>query len=158
MHLTTSRIVFVQLLSPVRLLLRPYELQTVILLCPQDLPGKNSGVVCHFLYLCDPGIKPVSPALAGGFFTTEPQGKPSTLYAFLLICFSRLQLFETLWNVFCQAPLSMEFLRQKYWRGFLHPPPGYLPHSGIEQASPALKADSFSLSHQESPTTLHLQS
>ena len=25
--------------------------------------------------LPDPGIKPVSPALAGGFFTTEPCGK-----------------------------------------------------------------------------------
>ena len=24
----------------------------------------------------DPGIEPVSPALAGGFFTTEPPGKP----------------------------------------------------------------------------------
>ena len=24
----------------------------------------------------DPGIKPTSPALAGGFFTTEPQEKP----------------------------------------------------------------------------------
>ena len=29
---------------------------------PEDLP--------------DPGIKRVSPALAGGFFTTEPLGKP----------------------------------------------------------------------------------
>ena len=26
--------------------------------------------------LCDPKIKPVSPALAGRFFTTEPPGKP----------------------------------------------------------------------------------
>jgi len=26
--------------------------------------------------LPNPGIKPESPALAGGFFTTEPQGKP----------------------------------------------------------------------------------
>ena len=26
--------------------------------------------------LPDPGIKPVSPALAGGFFTTEPPKKP----------------------------------------------------------------------------------
>ena len=26
--------------------------------------------------LPDPGIKPVSPALAGGFFTTEPPRKP----------------------------------------------------------------------------------
>ena len=28
------------------------------------------------LDLLDPGIKPTSPALAGGFFTTEPPGKP----------------------------------------------------------------------------------
>ena len=27
--------------------------------------------------LPDPGIEPVSPALAGGFFTSEPPGKPS---------------------------------------------------------------------------------
>jgi len=26
--------------------------------------------------LLRPGIKPMSPALAGGFFTTEPLGKP----------------------------------------------------------------------------------
>ena len=26
--------------------------------------------------LPDPGIEPMSPALAGGFFTTEPSGKP----------------------------------------------------------------------------------
>ena len=26
--------------------------------------------------LPDPGVKPTSPALAGGFFTTEPPGKP----------------------------------------------------------------------------------
>ena len=26
--------------------------------------------------LLDPGIKPASPALAGGFFTTAPSGKP----------------------------------------------------------------------------------
>ena len=28
------------------------------------------------------GIKPVSPALAGGFFTTEPPGKPSETFIF----------------------------------------------------------------------------
>ena len=26
--------------------------------------------------LCDPGIEPASPILAGRFFTTEPPGKP----------------------------------------------------------------------------------
>ena len=29
--------------------------------------------------LPDPGIELVSPALAGGFFTTEPPGKPTVL-------------------------------------------------------------------------------
>ena len=36
--------------------------------------------------LADPGIKPVStapPALAGGFFTTEPPGKPLSYLFFL---------------------------------------------------------------------------
>jgi len=33
---------------------------------PEDLP--------------DPGIKPTSPALAGGFFTAEPPGKPMYYY------------------------------------------------------------------------------
>ena len=47
------------------------------LLCPWNSPGKNTGVGCHFLP--NPGIKPTSlasPALAGGFFTTTPPGKP----------------------------------------------------------------------------------
>ena len=46
------------------------------------LPGKNTGVGCHFLLQ---GISwprnrthmPASPALAGGFFTTAPPGKLS---------------------------------------------------------------------------------
>ena len=41
--------------------------------------GKNTGVGCHFLVhrnLPSPGIGPVSSALAGGFFTTDPPGRP----------------------------------------------------------------------------------
>ena len=33
----------------------------------------------------DPGIKPTSPALAGGFLTTEPPGKPFTIWYILSI-------------------------------------------------------------------------
>ena len=43
-------------------------------LCPWDSPGGHTGVGYHFLLQ---GIKPESPALAGGFFTTKPSGKPS---------------------------------------------------------------------------------
>ena len=36
-----------------------------------------SGLPFHSLEdLPDPGIEPKSPALAGGFFTTDPPGKP----------------------------------------------------------------------------------
>ena len=53
----------------------PYGLQTAGLLCPWDFPVKNTRVSCHFLFqgIFNPGIKLeslMSPALAGGFFTT----------------------------------------------------------------------------------------
>ena len=41
-----------------------------------------------------------------------------------------------------QASLSMGFPPQEYWSRLLSPPPGDLPDSGIERASPAL-ADRF---------------
>ena len=56
--------------------------------------------------------------------------------------FSHVQLFVTLWTVAHQTPLSMGFPPQEYWSRLLAPPPGDLPDSGIECASPAL-ADRF---------------
>ena len=56
---------------------------------------------------------------------------------------SRVQLFATPWTVAYQAPLSMEFSRQKYWSGLLFPSPGDLPNPGIESRSPALRADTL---------------
>ena len=48
---------------------------------------------------------------------------------------SHVRLFETLWTVAHQALLSMGFPRQEYWSGLTFPPPGDLPHPGIESAS-----------------------
>ena len=59
---------------------------------------------------------------------------------------SRVGLFATPWTVACQAPLSVGFPRQEYWRGLPHPPPGDFPDPGIEPtslASPALAAGFF---------------
>ena len=42
-----------------------------------------------------------------------------------------------------QAPLSMEFSRQEYWRGLPFPSPGDLSDPGTEPRSPALQADSL---------------
>ena len=69
-------------------------------------------------------------------------------------CFIPVLLSVTLWTVAPQAPLSMGFSRQEYWRGFPYPPPGDLPDSGIELVSPlapAFQVDSLLLSHQGSP-------
>ena len=60
------------------------------------------------------------------------------------VCAKSLQLCPTLghlWTVALQAPLSMGFSRQEYWRGLPCPPPGDLPDPGIERnslMSPAL--------------------
>ena len=35
------------------------------------------------------------------------------------------------------------FFRQEYWSRLPCPPPGHLPHAGIEPRSPSLRADSF---------------
>ena len=42
-----------------------------------------------------------------------------------------------------QTPLSMEFSKQKYWRGLPILSPGDLPDPGIEPRSPTLQADSL---------------
>ena len=43
-----------------------------------------------------------------------------------------------------QAPLSMGFSRQEYWRRLSFPSSGDLPDPGIESGSPALQAVSLS--------------
>ena len=50
----------------------------------------------------------------------------------MLSCFSHIRLFEILWTVASQAPLSMRFSRQEYWNGLPCPPPGDLPNTGVK--------------------------
>ena len=63
---------------------------------------------------------------------------------------SPVQLFAIPWTVAYQAPLSMEFSRQKYWSGLPFPSPGDLPDPGIEPGSPTLQADALPSEHQGS--------
>ena len=61
-------------------------------------------------------------------------------------CFSHVRLFETLWIIAYQAPLSMGFSRQECWSGLSCPPPGDLPNPGMEPTSlksPALAGKFF---------------
>ena len=57
--------------------------------------------------------------------------------------FSRVQLLLTPQTIACQAPLSMRFSRQEYWRGLTFPSPGNIPDTGIELRSLALQTDSL---------------
>ena len=80
-----------------------------------------------------------------------------TLFLCCGVCGQSLQLclFETLWTVTCQAPVSTEFFRQEYWwSGLSFSPPGDLPNSGMKLMSPGWQADSLPLSHQGSPPLL----
>ena len=62
---------------------------------------------------------------------------------------SHVWLFATAWTVALQAPLSMGFSRQEYWRGLPGPPPGDLADPGIEPVSlmsPSLAGRFFTIS------------
>ena len=69
--------------------------------------------------------------------------------ACMLSHFSRVRLFVTPRTVARQAPLSMGFSRQGYWRRLPFPPAGDLPDPGLEPTSltsPALAGGSFTTS------------
>ena len=72
-----------------------------------------SGLPCPSRNIPSPGIESASPALAAGFFTTEPPGKS---YVTAYVHAKSLQSCPTLcdaMDVAHQAPLSMGFSRQE---------------------------------------------
>ena len=131
--------------------------------------------VAYRISVPQPGIKPVPPAvkaLSPNHWTTREFSSfdflpvpsfPSLIneldsllcihftsvwqFCAVLSHFSHVWLCLTLWTVAHQAPLSMGFSRQEYWCGLPCPPPGDLPHPGIEPMSPALQTESLPLSH-----------
>ena len=60
--------------------------------------------------------------------------------------FSRVELFVAPWTVASQAPLSMGFHRQEYWRGVPFSHPGDLLDPGLEPMSPVLTGKFFTTS------------
>ena len=68
--------------------------------------------------------------------------------------FSHVWLFVILWAVAHQAPFSMGFSGQEYWRGFPCHPSRDLLNPGIEPMSPvvaALQVDSLQLTTEKAP-------
>ena len=69
--------------------------------------------------LPNPGIKPASPALVGGFFTTEPPGKPKTILQKERlqpdIRMPPLQYNRPSRDVFSEMALLLFYLKEKKW-------------------------------------------
>ena len=93
--------------------------------------------------LPDPGIEPVSPALVGELFTTEPPGGSSEVhYCYCLVAKSCL----TLSNPVDCSPSGSSvhgISPQEYWSGLPFPFPGDLPDLEIKPLSPALAGRFF---------------
>ena len=68
-----------------------------------------------------------------------------------MVCWllSQVLLFVTLWAVACQAPLSMEFSKQKYWSGLSFPSPGIFLTQGSDPGLLHCRQMLYCLSHQE---------
>ena len=86
-------------------------------------------------------------------YTSSPhaslRGGCSSILQGRKLLFSRSVLSDSIvtpWTVTHQAPLSMGFPRQEYWRGLPFPSPRDLTNPGIRPAPPALRVDSLLLS------------
>ena len=133
--------------------LRPHGLQHTRLLSP---PLSPLSQWCHLTI--SSSVAPFSFCLhsfpASGSFPMSwlfTSGDKST-YIHACVCtrecthmctLSLVQLFSTPRTIARQAPQSMGFPRQEYWRGLLFPPPGDLPDPVIEPTSPALTGRFF---------------
>ena len=76
---------------------------------------------------------------------------------FVVSSLSPVRLFVTSWTAACLAPLSMWFPRQECWSGLPIPPPGHLPHPGIEAVSPALAGEFFTTEPTGKPSHFSCQ-
>ena len=96
------------------------------------------------------GEEEVKPSLFADDMTlyVEDSAMLPENYSCVLSHFSHVQLSANLWTAACQAPLSVGFSRQEYWRGLPFPSPRDLPNPGIEPESlmsPALSGVFLSL-------------
>ena len=122
----------------------PYKDQTKIL-CPWDFPGKNTGNGCHFLLrglFPTQGLNSETPNCRQILYCLNHQKSLSfqidsknqgalicnllikkKKHACILSRFSHVQLFPTLRTIAHQAPPSIGFSRQEFWRGLPFPSP-----------------------------------
>ena len=90
---------------------------------------QEGGDICRY----------IAESLCSAAETNTTIVKQQLLFSSSVSNFS-VQFLANLWTVAHQAPLSLGFLRQEYWRRLPFPPPGDLPDPGRELTSPASPA------------------
>ena len=124
-------------------------------------PGNSTRVDCHFL-LQGPSrprdrtrVSHIVDRHLTFWATREVPPRGYLVYLMTQLCMLSLShawLYETAWNVTCQAPLSMGLSRQQYWSRLPFPPPGIFLAQGLNLCLLCFlhwQADSFPLSHLE---------
>ena len=126
--------------------LQPHALQHVRLPCPSPSSRAYSNS-CPLSWWCHPTI---SSSVVPFSSCLQSFPAPGSLSAINDICMKVkvlvTQSCPTLchpWTVAHQAPLSMGFSRQEYWRGQPFPSPRDLPDPGVKPKSLALQVDSL---------------
>ena len=102
----------------------------------------------YWNFLCGPFLKDfacVQKEYVFFFGCTVLHMYHTYVHACVLSHFNRVWFFATPWTVACQAPLSMGFSRQEYWRRLPSPPPGDLPNPRIKPVSQLLHWQTGSL-------------
>ena len=109
---------------------------------PVFLPGESQGlgslVGCHLWgsHRVGHDWSDLAATVAGAWRNAAALWPFSAIATFkVCLWLSRVWFFATLWTVACQAPVSMEFLRQEYWSGYPFYSPGDLPDPGIKPRS-----------------------
>ena len=87
---------------------------------------------------CGSGLVSTPESLLPGRVESEREGIKQASELSTMLRKHRVQSWLTMtpWSVAPQAPLSMGFSWRKCWSGLPCPPPGDLPHPGIEPESP----------------------
>ena len=68
---------------------------------------------------------------------------------------NHVRLFATPWTLAREAPLSLEFSRQEYWKRLPFPPPEDLPDARIKPTSPALAGGFFTTGSPGKPVYIY---
>ena len=73
---------------------------SVVVACGLSSCGARAQMLCSVWDLPGPGLEPVSPALAGGFLTTEPPGKTPGQIFYISVSIANFLKFEYSFNQF----------------------------------------------------------